>query len=254
MKKEYELGEEHLQLIRGARGTKSRAAREYEKSLWEVFGYEMGFDPSTVELIPGKDPKHFIAESTEEAESGTNEKSEISSDLESRVLAHIDWWDTMADGLIERCQTHAPLQIDAVHAAFAIRDTLKAVMSGKSSVGVAKEYFPAAVVKESEAITKILEADHQRRQNDSQCEEQETAKKMSEVTREEFERDYAQRCGTTIEYLRELGFDAERCDCNESSCRGWKMIHKSCKPPHKTEGPPGGPERLAEKHSSVPRS
>lgn len=46
-----------------------------------------------------------------------------------------------------------------------------------------------------------------------------------EITQASFERGYAERSGTTVEALRELGRSVARCDCHEEGCRGWQMAH-----------------------------
>lgn len=46
------------------------------------------------------------------------------------------------------------------------------------------------------------------------------------MTREEFERQYTERSGITIEFLHELGRFAEPCNCGEEGCQGWQMVHK----------------------------
>jgi hypothetical protein len=51
------------------------------------------------------------------------------------------------------------------------------------------------------------------------------------MTAEEFERQYAQRSGLTIEELRGLGRIVATCHCGEVTCQGWQFTT---------------PERLAE--------
>ena len=43
------------------------------------------------------------------------------------------------------------------------------------------------------------------------------------MSREEFECDYAQRSGVSVEFLREHGRFAVRCDCGDFGCSGWKI-------------------------------
>ena len=42
------------------------------------------------------------------------------------------------------------------------------------------------------------------------------------MTAEEFERQYAERSGITVERLRELGRIVAPCDCGEEYCEGWQ--------------------------------
>jgi len=46
------------------------------------------------------------------------------------------------------------------------------------------------------------------------------------MTREEFEKGYAIRSGTTVKRLYELGQVAVPCDCGEDGCNGWAMVRK----------------------------
>jgi hypothetical protein len=50
---------------------------------------------------------------------------------------------------------------------------------------------------------------------------------MSEpmISRETFERDYAERSNTTVEWLRRHGREAAPCDCDSDRCQGWQMIY-----------------------------
>jgi hypothetical protein len=43
-------------------------------------------------------------------------------------------------------------------------------------------------------------------------------------TAEDFERDYAERSGMTVERLRELGRVVRPCDCGEAGCEGWQSV------------------------------
>ena len=42
------------------------------------------------------------------------------------------------------------------------------------------------------------------------------------MTAEEFERQYAERSGITVEQLRELGRIVAPCNCGEAICEGWQ--------------------------------
>ena len=42
------------------------------------------------------------------------------------------------------------------------------------------------------------------------------------MTAEEFERQYAERSGTTVEQLRKMGRIVAPCDCGEEMCEGWQ--------------------------------
>lgn len=53
------------------------------------------------------------------------------------------------------------------------------------------------------------------------------------MTAEEFERQYAERSGITVERLRELGRIVAPCDCGDELCEGWQSTTA---------------ERLAEEH------
>ncbi len=44
------------------------------------------------------------------------------------------------------------------------------------------------------------------------------------MTAEEFERQYAERSGITVERLRELGRVVRPCNCGDESCQGWQSI------------------------------
>lgn len=43
------------------------------------------------------------------------------------------------------------------------------------------------------------------------------------MTKEEFERSYAEGADITVSYLRELGGIPMPCDCGEEGCQGWQM-------------------------------
>jgi hypothetical protein len=44
------------------------------------------------------------------------------------------------------------------------------------------------------------------------------------ITKEEFERQYAEKSGVTIEWLHAHGQFAEPCDCEWDECKGWAMV------------------------------
>ena len=46
------------------------------------------------------------------------------------------------------------------------------------------------------------------------------------MTKDAFERDYAKRSSITVEELHALGLRAERCECGEDGCNGWKMASR----------------------------
>lgn len=46
---------------------------------------------------------------------------------------------------------------------------------------------------------------------------------MPVIGREQFEREYAERSGVTVEWLRERR-TVRRCGCGEDGCRGWQMV------------------------------
>lgn len=43
------------------------------------------------------------------------------------------------------------------------------------------------------------------------------------MTAEEFARQYAERSGVTVEWLREQNMVPKPCDCGQGSCAGWMM-------------------------------
>ena len=45
------------------------------------------------------------------------------------------------------------------------------------------------------------------------------------MTKDEFEKGYAERSNVTVDWLHEHDQFAIPCDCGESECRGWQMIH-----------------------------
>jgi hypothetical protein len=50
------------------------------------------------------------------------------------------------------------------------------------------------------------------------------------MTRDEFESEYAQKSGVTVEKLHELGLYAIPCDCDDPMCRGWAMDREGREP------------------------
>ena len=46
------------------------------------------------------------------------------------------------------------------------------------------------------------------------------------MTKDEFEKGYAERSGITVERLHKLGRFATPCDCDSMDCFGWQMTHK----------------------------
>lgn len=45
------------------------------------------------------------------------------------------------------------------------------------------------------------------------------------MTLEEFEQQYAERSGMTVEQLYTHGLLPVPCDCEEPGCNGWRMTH-----------------------------
>ena len=43
------------------------------------------------------------------------------------------------------------------------------------------------------------------------------------MTKEEFERQYAEKSGLKVEQLQEYGLVAVSCDCEYENCKGWSM-------------------------------
>ncbi len=46
------------------------------------------------------------------------------------------------------------------------------------------------------------------------------------MTKDEFEKGYADKSGVTAEWLHLKGLEAFPCDCGDSICKGWAMIRK----------------------------
>ena len=55
------------------------------------------------------------------------------------------------------------------------------------------------------------------------------------MSRQEFEQLYAEKSGTTVEFLRNIGLVAVPCDCGKDSCMGWQMQHQRPSPTIKIE-------------------
>lgn len=47
---------------------------------------------------------------------------------------------------------------------------------------------------------------------------------MPALTAEEFERQYAEGSGVTVEWLREQGQVVRPCDCGLEGCSGWQSV------------------------------
>lgn len=47
------------------------------------------------------------------------------------------------------------------------------------------------------------------------------------LTKEKFEKRYAERSGVTVEWLRNRSQFAVPCDCKKDGCQGWQMINSS---------------------------
>jgi hypothetical protein len=48
-----------------------------------------------------------------------------------------------------------------------------------------------------------------------------------QISAEQFEREYAERAGVTVERLRQLGRMVRPCDCGDEICEGWQMVSAS---------------------------
>jgi len=48
---------------------------------------------------------------------------------------------------------------------------------------------------------------------------------VKQLSKARFEWQYARRSGLTVEELHDLGLQAVPCQCKESFCRGWAMLH-----------------------------
>lgn len=46
------------------------------------------------------------------------------------------------------------------------------------------------------------------------------------MTRDDFEREYAERSGLSVAGLRELGRIVVRCGCGDPSCEGWASVSR----------------------------
>lgn len=49
-------------------------------------------------------------------------------------------------------------------------------------------------------------------------------RQLPRTSAEQFERDYAERSGVTVEWLREYGRVVRPCDCGEDICTGWQSV------------------------------
>jgi len=47
---------------------------------------------------------------------------------------------------------------------------------------------------------------------------------IKRMTKDEFEKQYAEECRTTVEELHKSGLIAISCECELRSCPGWKMV------------------------------
>ena len=43
------------------------------------------------------------------------------------------------------------------------------------------------------------------------------------MTKDEFEKGYAERSGMTLEHFREIGLHGVPCECDYEHCTGWKV-------------------------------
>ena len=48
---------------------------------------------------------------------------------------------------------------------------------------------------------------------------------LNQLTKDEFERQYADVSGYTVEQLHEMGREAIVCDCGSILCLGWQMVN-----------------------------
>jgi hypothetical protein len=46
----------------------------------------------------------------------------------------------------------------------------------------------------------------------------------AKITAEQFEREYAERSGVTVEWLKANGRVVRPCDCHEEDCEGWQSV------------------------------
>ena len=44
------------------------------------------------------------------------------------------------------------------------------------------------------------------------------------MTKDEFEKEYAEKSGMTVEELHKKGQYAKECDCEYENCKGWQMV------------------------------
>lgn len=50
--------------------------------------------------------------------------------------------------------------------------------------------------------------------------------RVAAITRDQFEREYAERSGLTVEKLRELGRVVVACSCGAPECQGWASVSR----------------------------
>ena len=55
------------------------------------------------------------------------------------------------------------------------------------------------------------------------------------MTKDEFEKGYAERSGVTVEWLHSMGQWAIPCDCGDEGCHGWQMAHLTPAAPVRAE-------------------
>lgn len=48
---------------------------------------------------------------------------------------------------------------------------------------------------------------------------------MTNTSRDDFEREYAERSGITVERLRALGRIVRPCHCGDALCEGWQSVN-----------------------------
>lgn len=50
--------------------------------------------------------------------------------------------------------------------------------------------------------------------------------RRGKITAEQFEREYAERCGVSVEELRSWGRVVAPCECDYEGCEGWASVSK----------------------------
>lgn len=48
---------------------------------------------------------------------------------------------------------------------------------------------------------------------------------LKNMTKDEFEKEYARKSGMTVEELHKMGLYAKECDCEYNNCKGWQMVN-----------------------------